>query len=103
MKLEALDLNLLLAFDALVAERSVTRAAHRLGVSQPAMSGSLSRLRALFGDPLFVRGGGEMRPTPRAGQLAGPVAEALGRLRAVLEPAPGFRPETALREFRIAA
>ena len=103
MKLDHLDLNLLLAFDVLASERSVTRAAARVGVSQPAMSGSLARLRAMFGDPLFVRADGHMAPTPRARQLAGPIGEALGRLRLAVEPAAAFQPGAAEREFVIAA
>ena len=59
-----LDLNLLLAFEALIAERSVTRAAERMSVGQPAMSASLARLRAFFGDPLLVRDGRSLVPTP---------------------------------------
>lgn len=103
MKLEELDLNLLLAFDTLAAELSVTRAAARLGVSQPALSGSLARLRRLFGDPLFERAGGQMRPTSRARQLAAPIRDALAGLRAALEPGHSFQSATAVREFRIAA
>jgi len=72
--LRLFDLNLLVAFDALVAERSVTRAARRVGIGQPAMSHALSRLRELFGDPLFVRTTDKMRPTTRALELAAPIA-----------------------------
>jgi DNA-binding transcriptional LysR family regulator len=61
-----LDLNLLLAFESLMAERSVTRAAERMSVGQPAMSASLARLRTFFGDPLLVRDGRGLVPTPRA-------------------------------------
>lgn len=64
---------LLVAFDALLAERSVTRAANRLGLSQPGMSNALARLRKLFGDPLLVREGMTLVPTPRADSLAEPV------------------------------
>lgn len=98
-----MDLNLLFAFDALAEEENVTRAARRLGMSQPAMSGALARLRLAFGDPLFVRAGGSMRPTARARQLAAPIGAALARLREAVEPGPAFRPEAAHREFRIAA
>jgi hypothetical protein len=65
------DLNLLVALDALLAERSVTRAAARVGLGQSAMSHNLARLRALFGDELLTRGPEGMRPTPRALALAG--------------------------------
>jgi DNA-binding transcriptional LysR family regulator len=104
MNLAAVDLNLLNAFDALVAERNVSRAAARIGVSQPAMSNALSRLRALFGDELFVRAPQEMRPTPRALELAGPIGEALQNLRAALaRPKQDFAAETSTRLFTIAA
>ena len=103
MKLRSIDLNLLLALDALAEEQNVTRAAARLGVSQPAMSGALARLRLLFGDPLFLRERGRMRPTPRAQQLAAPVGAAIARLREAVEPGPAFRAAAARTEFRIAA
>ena len=63
------DLNLLFAFDALLAERNVSRAAERVGLSQPAMSNALGRLRVLFDDPILVRSGRGMVPTPRAESL----------------------------------
>jgi DNA-binding transcriptional LysR family regulator len=75
--LRAVDLNLLVVFDALMTERNVTRAAVRNGLSQPAMSKALSRLRYLFGDPLFVRRDRTMEPTARAIELAGPIHTAL--------------------------
>jgi DNA-binding transcriptional LysR family regulator len=102
MKLEALDLNLLLVFEALVAEQNVTRAAARIGLTQPAMSSALARLRQFLGDPLFERTGGRMQPTRRARQLIGPIGEALMRIRSALEAEP-FRPEESPREFRIVA
>src|SRR5215831_17357325 len=79
--LRSFDLNLLVAFDALIAERNVTRAASRVGVGQPAMSHALSRLRQLFGDELFVRTGGTMQPTTRALELAASVARVLADIR----------------------
>jgi DNA-binding transcriptional LysR family regulator len=100
MKLEALDLNLLLVFEAIVAERNVTRAAARVGLTQPAMSSALARLRQLLDDPLFERIAGRMEPTRRARQLMAPIGEALARLRLALE-AEAFRPEESTREFRI--
>jgi DNA-binding transcriptional LysR family regulator len=104
MNLAAIDLNLLNAFDALVAERNVSRAAARIGVTQPAMSNALARLRALFGDELFVRSPQEMRPTPRALELAGPIGEALQHLRSALaQPRQDFVPESSTRLFTIAA
>ncbi|HEX8171643.1 MAG TPA: LysR family transcriptional regulator [Thermoanaerobaculia bacterium] len=102
MKLEAIDLNLLLVFEALVAEQNVTRAAERVGLTQPAVSAALSRLRRLLGDPLFERSGGRMQPTARARQLIGPIGDALARIRVALEAQP-FRAAEASREFRIVA
>jgi DNA-binding transcriptional LysR family regulator len=103
MKLASLDLNLLLAFDTMLAENNVTRAAARLNISQPAMSGALARLRVVFGDRLFVRTGGHMRPTPRARQLAQPIGEAMATLREALERGSRFEPRHSTRPFVIAA
>ena len=71
--LSSIDLNLLVAFDSLMAERNVTRAAERNGLTQPAVSKALNRLRYLFDDPLFVRRDRSMEPTARAIELAGPI------------------------------
>lgn len=99
MNLIGLDLNLLAALDAMLRERSVSRAAARVGVSQPAMSHSLSRLRAWFDDPLLVRSSGGMIPTKRAEQLEAPLRAALEQLRqAVQSPAP-FEPSSVERAF----
>jgi len=103
MKLESIDLNLLLSFDVLATEGNVTRAAAKRSISQPAMSAALARLRALFGDPLFVRTGGRMRPTSRARRLAGPIANAIATLREAIEPGTAFRPEDSIHVFRITA
>lgn len=102
MKLEAVDLNLLLAFEAMMAEQNVTRAAARIGLTQPAMSSALSRLRRLLGDPLFERNDNRMQPTRRARELFGPVGQSLARIRTALEAQP-FRAEESSREFRIVA
>ncbi len=102
MKLESLDLNLLLVFDALATERSVTQAATKIGLSQPALSNALARLRSVFGDRLFERAGGQMQPTPRARQLLAPLGEAIAKLREALEGQTTFRPEASEREFLIA-
>jgi len=102
MNLGSLDLNLLLAFEALDATRSVSRAAERLGIRQPAMSAALARLRLAFADPLFVRAGGAMQPTPRATRLAAGVARALMELRSAMEDAP-FEPLATTRTFTIAS
>lgn len=85
--LNAIDLNLLVVFDAVMQERSVTRAGERLGLSQPAMSHALSRLRHMLKDDLFIRSPKGMLPTPRAEQLAIPVRTALDGLQQSLEPA----------------
>src|SRR5882724_13183140 len=102
VKLSAIDLNLLVVFDAVMQERSVTRAGDRLGLSQPAISHALTRLRHMLKDDLFIRSPKGMLPTPRAEQLALPVRSALDGLQHSLEPTQ-FDPFTAKRHFRIAA
>ncbi len=87
-----MDLNLLVAFDALMEERSVSRAASRLSLSQPGMSNALARLRKLFGDPLLVREGLALVPTPRADALRQPVRDALAIIRGALDSPVGFDP-----------
>jgi DNA-binding transcriptional LysR family regulator len=94
MNVAGFDLNLLKAFDALYAERHVTRAGQRMGLSQPAMSGALTRLREVFNDELFVRSPTGMQPTPRADDLAGPISSALRLTRSILQDN-GFDPATA--------
>jgi DNA-binding transcriptional LysR family regulator len=64
--ISGVDLNLLTAFEAMLAERHVSRAAARIGLAQPSMSNALARLRVLFDDPLFIRSGGAMKPTEKA-------------------------------------
>jgi len=81
MNLNSLDLNLLVALDALLREASVSRAAMRIGLSQPAASHALQRLRDLIGDPLLVRSGARMELTPRAQALRSPLAHALDQVR----------------------
>jgi DNA-binding transcriptional LysR family regulator len=100
-KLGAIDLNLLVVFDAIMRDRSVTRAGQRLNLSQPAMSHALTRLRHMLKDELFVRSPNGMVPTPRAEQLATPIRIALDGLQQSLEPVQ-FEPETATATFRIA-
>jgi DNA-binding transcriptional LysR family regulator len=92
MDIRAVDLNLLKAFDALMAEGVVTRAARRIGLSQPAMSHALSRLRGLFADDLFVRTPTRMEPTARARQIAPLVAAAIAQIEAALNLGVGFDP-----------
>lgn len=94
MQLRQLDLNLLKAFDALMDERNVTRAAERLAVTQPAVSATLNRLRDALGDPLFVRTQRGITPTERALALAGPIKRILADIEAVIQPQ-AFEPATA--------
>src|SRR5215218_5245897 len=101
VNLARLDLNLLVAFDALLAERSVTRAAVRVGLGQSAMSHNLARLRSLFGDELLTRGPEGMRPTPRALALSDPVRVALAQITALVSRDQTFDARTAERLFRI--
>lgn len=101
MNVSAFDLNLLTALEALIDERSVTRAAARVGLSQPAMSNALSRLRGALDDALLVREGTRMVLTPRAVQLAPRVREALDRIRSMLAPPPAFDPLTTSRSITI--
>src|SRR5688572_14126405 len=84
MQLNRFDLNLLIALDALLHEKNVTRAAERVFVSQPAMSAALQKLRDYFDDPLLVRVGRDMELTPRGLSLVEPVREALLRIQATL-------------------
>jgi LysR family transcriptional activator of mexEF-oprN operon len=99
--LERIDLKLLVAFDALISEGSVTRAAVKVGIGQSAMSHALARLRAAFGDELLVRAPGGMQPTPRALALIDPVRTALGQIEAIVAPPKPFDPATAVRQFTL--
>ena len=101
MNLAGIDLNLLVVFDALLAERNVTRAARRVGLSQPAMSHALRRLRAALGDPVLVRTTDGMAPTQRALELYGPVHTALEQVGQALGGGDGFDPATARRTFTV--
>ncbi len=96
-----LELNLLVSLDALLTERSVTKAADRLGLSQPALSASLSRLRVHFDDPILVRDGNAYRLTPLAARLAEQTATALDAARKVFANESTFDPATSTREFTI--
>jgi len=98
-----LDLNLLLVFEAMMRERSVTRAAERLGIGQPAVSNALGRLRVLLKDELFVRGPGGMVPTARALELAEPVETAMATLRDAVSPKAAFDPVSSSRRFTLSA
>jgi DNA-binding transcriptional LysR family regulator len=97
----AFDWNLLLAFDALFAERNVTRAARRIGLSQSAMSHALGRLRQQIGDPLFLATPRGMVPTPRAVALEKPLREAVQLVRRTLETPPAFDPRTEASTFTV--
>lgn len=101
MDFHGIDLNLLVAFHALSKERNVTRAASRVGVSQPAMSAALGRLRTLFADPLFQRSAEGLLPTARARELAIPIADVLNQLEASLIARPAFDPATVSQTFRL--
>jgi DNA-binding transcriptional LysR family regulator len=103
VNIEELDLRLLRSFETLMSERSVSRAAQRLNLSQPAMSVTLARLRALFGDPLLVRAHGVMVPTPKALALVEALRDVLNRVRALSDVATSFDPRTSRARFRIAA
>lgn len=98
-----IDLNLVVALDALMRERSVTRAAARLGVTQSAVSHSLRRLRGLLGDPLLVRSGNGMALTPHAEALVVPVRSGLITLGRALSEPPAFEPRHARRGFVLAS
>jgi len=100
-RLRHLDLNLLLALDALLDERNVSRAARRLGVSQPSVSGSLARLRRHFGDELLQRRGNQYQLTILGAQLAARIPAALAGVQRVFDTAPDFDPAVAEREFTL--
>jgi LysR family transcriptional regulator, nod-box dependent transcriptional activator len=99
--LNRFDMNLLVALDTLLREKSVTRAAEKLHVSQPSMSGALQRLREHFEDQLLVRVGREMELTPRAQALLGPVRDILLLTQTALQTLPTFDPKTTKRTFSI--
>jgi DNA-binding transcriptional LysR family regulator len=100
--IRSLDVAMLRTFDALMRERSVSRAAARLFLSQPAVSASLNRLREVFDDPLFRRTGHGVTPTPRALAMAAQVEKLLGELSALVAGDADFDPATSNRVFRIA-
>jgi DNA-binding transcriptional LysR family regulator len=100
MNVHDIDLNLLRVFDAVLHEKGVTPAAARLGLTQPAVSNALARLRKILGDALFVRTPRGMDATPFARELAEPVRQALALLESALAHGPGFDPATATRAFR---
>src|SRR5471032_3425407 len=99
--LRNVDLNLLTVFDAVMQMQNITRAAQMLGMSQPAVSNAVSRLKVMFNDDLFVRSGRGIQPTTRARQLFGPIRQALQTVMNEL-PGAGFEPKTSMRQFNIA-
>ena len=99
--MSAPDLNLLLVFEALFRQGSVTRAAAQVGLSQSAMSSALGRLRAQFGDPLFVKTRSGMLPTPRALELAPTLTEALAMVRGAMGKREAFDPASSSRSLRV--
>lgn len=101
MDIRQVDLNLLVAFDAMAEHRSVTRAAESIGLSQPAMSAAVGRLRTLFNDALFVKTGAGMQPTPRAAELAGPVRRVVELVKAEILPGSAFDPRVDDKLFTI--
>lgn len=103
MHLQGLDLNLLIALDALLSERNVTRAAERINISQPGMSGALQKLRLHFSDPLLERVGRNLELTARGQALIDPVKTILTQIRDLNDPAKVFDPAQARRVFRISA
>lgn len=104
MNLANVDLNLLVVFEALYQTRNVTAAGRRLNRAQPSVSNALARLRTLLNDPLFVRSGGGMAPTPRAHQLMPQIRQVLEQIHLALAPPARFDPATAgQRRFTLAA
>jgi DNA-binding transcriptional LysR family regulator len=101
MRLHQLDLNLLVALDALLTERNITEAGKRLALTQSAMSGALARLREYFGDELLVPVGRKMVPTPLAASLAEPVSDILLKVKATIGTKPTFEPATSKRRFSL--
>lgn len=101
MDIRKLDLNLLVVLEAIHAEGSLTRAAQRLHLSQPALSHALARLREALDDPLFLRQGNRMVPTPRTQRLMGPLHEALGLIGEAVQEGARFDPATSRQEFRL--
>jgi DNA-binding transcriptional LysR family regulator len=95
------DLDFLLVIEAILKHRTITHAAHELQMSQSALSHTLTRLRARLGDPLFVRVGGEMQPTPLVARLSDPIGRSLRIVREEILNAPAFDPATTRRRFNL--
>lgn len=101
MRLEKIDLNLFVVLDALYRERSVSRVAITLNLTQPAVSNALNRLRTTFNDPLFVRAKGGVAPTPMADTVINDVRDALGMMKRSVELSVRFDPQTSDKTFRL--
>jgi len=101
--LRGIDLNLLVVLDAILTERNLTRAGETIGLTQPAVSGAVAKLRRLFDDPLLVRGGRTSELTPKAIELQPVVREAMAEIARTLNIRPLFDPLTSDRQFRITA
>ena len=101
MNLNKVDLNLFIVFDAIYTEANLTRAGQIVGITQPAVSNALARLRETFNDPLFVRTAQGMVPTPMAQNIIGPVRNALSLLRVSVQESRIFNPLQANKTFRI--
>ena len=101
MKLSDIDLNLFVVFDAIYTEGNLTRAGEIIGITQPAVSNSLSRLRNLFDDPLFVRTAEGMVPTPVSQNIIGSVRQALGLIRSSVQESDAFEPKASDKRFRV--
>jgi DNA-binding transcriptional LysR family regulator len=101
MKLSDIDLNLFVVFDAIYTEGNLTRAGEIIGITQPAVSNSLSRLRNLFNDPMFVRTADGMVPTPVSQNIVGSVRQALGLIRSSVQESESFDPLASEKRFRI--
>lgn len=101
MKLSNIDLNLFVVFDAIYTEGNLTRAGEIIGITQPAVSNSLSRLRTLFNDPMFVRTADGMVPTPVAQNIVGSVRQALGLIRSSVQESEFFDPLGSDKRFRV--
>lgn len=101
MRLSEIDLNLFVVFDAIYTEGNLTRAGEIIGITQPAVSNSLSRLRKMFDDPLFVRTAEGMVPTPVAQNIIGPVRQALGLIRSSVQESDNFDPGASEKRYRV--
>ena len=101
MHISRIDLNLLVVFDTIYAETSITRASRRLNLSQPAISHALGRLREMVEDPLFTRNGRVMTPTPLARQMIAPIRQSLQTIEATFTKGTRFAPGTAVKHFTV--